>query len=230
MTSKMCVHCGQVFSTTAACNTHREHKTCGKYNNAVTFAMSNMMQIYEQHVPLVRQPGGSTSQNGSRSTSPTVFASEQEALASLPVAQRQALETAMKDAESDYLEKQRAVMKMTDEAKRKDKLVRIKASFQSKQSIIRKKHGIRLRGRRSRTTLEADRRRLSMNQPVSPQHSSIHAIGIPVTRPPDAVKAQSGLTGSTATAETEDPTAGQPQLGTSQSEPMEIDSDKTEED
>ena len=192
--------------------------------------MSNVMQLYEHHTPLGGTVGGSTPQQDSRSASPTVFASEQEALASLSVSERQALETAMKEAEQNYVARQQLVMRITDEAERKDKLAKIKASFQSKQSNIRKKHGIRLRGRRNKTAMEAERRRLSANQTVHAPHSSIQVMGNPVVRAPDAVRAKSGLSGSVATAETQDPTAGQQQMGASMQDPMQIDSDGTDED
>lgn len=207
-----------------------EHNICGSYNNAVTQIMSNVMQLYEHHTPIGGPVGVSTPQHDSRSTSPTFFASEQEALASLSVSERQALEAAMKEAEQKYVIRQQEVMKIPDEAERKDRLARIKASFQSKQSMIRKKHGIRLRGRRNKTAMEAERRRLSANQTLHASHGSSQVMGSPIVRAPDAVKAQSGLTGTAATAETQDPTAGQQPMGTSTQDPMQIDSDNTDED
>lgn len=226
----MCIHCGHLFSTPASCLSHMENNICGSYNNAVTQIMSNVMQLYEYHTPLGGVVGGSTPQYISRSTSPTYFASEQEALASLSVPQRQALETDMKEAEQKYVARQQQVMKISDEDERKDKLARIKASFQSKQSMIRKKHGIRLRGRRNKMAIEAERRRLSANQTSHAPHSSIQGMENPLVRAPDAVKAQSGLTGLAATAETQDPTAGQEQMGTSIQDPMQVDSDTTDDD
>ena len=136
----------------------------------------------------------------------------------------------MKEAEQKYVIRQQEVMKIPDEAERKDRLARIKASFQSKQSMIRKKHGIRLRGRRNKTAMEAERRRLSANHTFHASHNSSQVMGSPIVRTPDAVKAQSGLTGTAATAETQDPTAEQQQTGTSMQDPMQIDSDNTDED
>lgn len=74
---------------------------------------------------------------------------------------------------------------IVDPLERKRKLESLKNSFATKQSMVRKKYGVRLRERRSRAVIEEERRRMSgLSSP--PQNSPNPPVQAPlVPRPAD---------------------------------------------
>lgn len=216
------------MSSSAALGYHTNKAVCGVYGETVTEAMKILMSIYDQYnppqAPAAAAGGATPPDNGTVNTTMRYFSSEQEALSSISPTARTNLQKEMLAAEQNYTKRAADAMTIADQAERDDKLAKLKASFQSKQSLIRKKYGIRLRGRRTRAVMEAEQMRLSQKaqnnssrdpaaatiQISSSDEDGMDQSGLnvsPSMRPDDSIKAQSGLSGSAATAETQDPTA-----------------------
>ncbi len=76
--------------------------------------------------------------------------------------QRAALEDELKQAEINYGEKMRQAEGIADEAERRPRLEGLRNSFGTKQSMIRKRYGVRLRERRTKAEIDAERARMGM--------------------------------------------------------------------
>ena len=141
--------------------------------------------------------------------------------------QRQDFEKEMKEAEEHYGQLMRDAMKLP-EPDQTNKLVSLKNRYNTKQSITRKKYGIRLRERRSKAQIAAERTRLfgsadgpslSGRNANAPKRARTSEGGssTPTAQPSSSqtepprkrvpISEMGGLTGSSATAETTDPTA-----------------------
>ena len=90
-----------------------------------------------------------------------------DAYAHLTVQQRLAMDAELKQAEVKYGEKMRQAQAVADPAERKTKLDALRNSFSTKQSMIRKKYGVRLRERRSKAEIQAERDRMGLDSPAS---------------------------------------------------------------
>lgn len=126
--------------------------------------------------------------------------------------ERRNFEMEMKKAEDKYGGLMREAMKLPL-AERENELTRLKNSFNSKQSVTRKKYGIRLRERRSKAEIESERHRLvgvsrddvAAPSPKRPRLSEGQAASrVPESHP--AAATGGGLAGSSGTAEHTDPT------------------------
>ncbi len=74
--------------------------------------------------------------------------------------QRSALDEELKQAEISYGEKMRQAEAILNPADRRTRLDGLRNSFGTKQSMIRKKYGVRLRERRTKAEIEAERLRM----------------------------------------------------------------------
>ncbi|KAK8114709.1 hypothetical protein PG999_006778, partial [Apiospora kogelbergensis] len=145
-------------------------------------------------------------------------------------------------AEASYAPRFKEAEKITDPEERKQKLEGLHNSFSTKQSIIRKRYGVRLRQRRTKEEIEAERIRLTGHSGTpgggkrqriddglgnTPSYIPSHQQG-PGTAPPAnspgftptrhlsvAEMNPSGLGGSNATAATADPILSQQQATSS---------------
>lgn len=146
----------------------------------------------------------------------------------LTAPQVEALLAELRRAELDFKGKIDSVNSSgLDEAEAQKKLTSLRNSYACKQSTIRKKYGIKLRQRRNQAEMDAERERMGyggaprMTTPRPDQHSDkrarINANGDAATTQssqPEAPRLKQvavsemggGLTGSNATAATEDPT------------------------
>lgn len=111
-------------------------------------------------------------------------------------------------AEIQYTERIREANAIPDEAARKAKLDGLSNSFSTKQSLIRKKYGVRLRMRRRKEEIEAERNRMFYNTPSELQAK----MGIlnPGTRPRNKPKLdsnESSRPGSSSEMSTPEPVA-----------------------
>jgi hypothetical protein len=77
--------------------------------------------------------------------------------------QRASMDAELRGAELQYGEKMRAADAMPDVEARRSKLDALKNSFGTKQSMIRKKYGVRLRERRTRAEIDAERSRMGIS-------------------------------------------------------------------
>lgn len=110
-----------------------------------------------------RQPQFS-SQGNMASSSPRATAAAAAAgdpYAHLSNEQMHALQSELDAAELSYTERMRQANAILDEAERKSRLDGLSNSFGTKQSLIRKKYGVRLRMRRSKAEIIAERERMS---------------------------------------------------------------------
>lgn len=130
--------------------------------------------------------------------------------AALTNEQKAALEGEMRDAEDFYGAQMRRAMKLP-EPERTRELAGIKNRYNTKQSTTRKKYGIRLRERRTKMELRAEHERVfgSENEGPSGTESEPPAKKARTESPRKLVPVSEmgGLSASSATAETTDPTA-----------------------
>lgn len=96
--------------------------------------------------------------------------------AALNPTQRQMLQKEIQDAEDKFADRMKEAM-MLPSAERDVKLANLKNGLNNKQSMIRKKYGIRLRGRRTRADMQAERERMlgattALSRPLAPSHHS----------------------------------------------------------
>lgn len=170
-------------------------------------------------------PQNATPERGSKSDWVTP---NNDPYSKLTPSQREEFEREMRDAEVHYGRLMREAMQLPEPEQSKQ-LGALKNRYNTKQSVTRKKFGIRLRERRSKAQIEAERTRLfgSANGPslsgrdgppakkfrvgeagqyatASPQPSSSQSESARKRVP---VSEMGGLSGSQATAEHSDPTA-----------------------
>jgi len=103
-----------------------------------------------------------------------------DAYAHLALQQRLAMEEELKQAEVKYGEKMRQAQAVADPRERKVKLEGLRNSFSTKQSMIRKKYGVRLRERRSKAEIQAERNRMGLDSPGDPDLADPRASGSPM--------------------------------------------------
>lgn len=92
-----------------------------------------------------------------------------------------ALQAELDDAEAHYAQRMREANITPDPAERKAKLDSLSNSFGTKQSIIRKKYGVRLRLRRSKAEILNERER--MRYTTSSELQAMMGISNPGTKP-----------------------------------------------
>lgn len=231
---------------------HAKTNVCGRYSDEqLRLTMSHLIS-YEQpassqqqgaaapagRIP-TRQPLATQSPASSTpvtpSTAPTKLASQtgpvKDPYASLTPEQRTGFENEMRAVEEHYGGLMRAAMALPGE-QQAGELARIRNQYNTKQSMTRKKYGIRLRERRSKSQLDAEQSRLfaaSGGLPSTPggpprkrprSETGTSSFKEPPPQgsqqPPSMSHAaplaplsqmNGGLSGSTATAELTDPTA-----------------------
>lgn len=88
--------------------------------------------------------------------------------AHLSPAQMSAMQEELRQAEIKYGDRLRQAQSIVDEAERKTRIDALGNSYGTKQSMIRKKYGVRLRTRRTKAEIEAEKERISSVKDVSP--------------------------------------------------------------
>ncbi|KFA46995.1 hypothetical protein S40293_08998 [Stachybotrys chartarum IBT 40293] len=247
-----CPHCGVRFTSTGGIMYHAKTNVCGRYSDEQLRLTTSLLNSYEP--PALSQQQGAAAQAGgiptrqppttqspanstptTPSTAPTKPASQtgsvKDPYASLTPEQRTGLENEMRAVEEHYGSLMRAAMALPGE-QQAGELARIKNQYNTKQSMTRKKYGIRLRERRSKSQLDAEQNRLfaasgglpstpggpSRKRPRSdtgtgsfkepPPQGSQQPPSMGQTAPLAPLSQMNGgLSGSTATAELTDPTA-----------------------
>ncbi|XP_044724728.1 uncharacterized protein HRG_02624 [Hirsutella rhossiliensis] len=273
----ICPHCGCLFVSSGGLTYHVKSKVCGDYPEATEKMV--VAQVYangarsspvseaapsvptgtpasSQHKTPGQMVAAATGGSGplSRVTPSRGAASPAEdPYAKLGPEERRVFEREMKMAEDKYGGLMREAMKLPA-AERESELVRLKNSYNTKQSVTRKKYGIRLRERRPKADIDSERIRLfgtlqsdaPAPSPKRPRLSEGPAASRePESRPATALSGLSGgLAGSSGPAEHTDPTTlltpleprsiahVQAQLSTSKGtpdDPMQIDDDSSDE-
>ena len=152
----------------------------------------------------------------SRLSSPGVAPYDSDpAYANLTAEQRQKFAEEMRQVEEKYEFQMDVAMKIENVDERTDELSRLKNRYNNKQSMTRKKYGIRLRERRTRAKIENERSGL-LGQVDSANKRARTDGSMPGVIPSKRVlmsDMEGGLSASASTAELRDPTvnSGMPQ-------------------
>ncbi|KAK7970766.1 hypothetical protein PG988_009839 [Apiospora saccharicola] len=248
-----CSECGAGFVTAVGQKSHYLNKVCGQHSFAPATpkgpAASSPAPQYAQQqpapqmqqqgpyhqqqrapppswsTPVQKQHPATPSSSMTPSSSGPVAA---DPYAHLNAATRARLEQDLLAAEATYAPRFKEAEEIPDPEERKLKLEGLQNSFSTKQSIIRKRFGVRLRQRRTKEEIEAERIRLTGHtgtpgggkrqrvddgQGDTPSYvpSAQQALATPSVNNSAMTPTKhlsSGLGGSSATAATADPTVG----------------------
>ncbi|KAI9171522.1 hypothetical protein HJFPF1_01008 [Paramyrothecium foliicola] len=224
----ICLHCGVLFGSPGGLNYHKKQNVCGVYTaqrlQDVKDILTRSSGVPSPAIsaPAVKKFVTSISTPG-RPTTPvrphaTTTPPSSDPYASLSPGQRQRFDQEMKEVEEYYGGLMRDVVQNLPLDQQEQELAKIKNRFNTKQSMTRKKYGIRLRGRRSRAQMEEADRHLGVPTPSSqssnqkrsrhetgpPHHPPVAQAPRPIPRVP--LSEMGGLSNSSATAEHVDPT------------------------
>lgn len=129
--------------------------------------------------------------------------------------QLDAMQEELHDAELKYTAKFQDAELIPDPEERRAKLDGLRNSFGTKQSMIRKKYGVRLRERRTKTEIQAERDRMGLGPKgqATPTPSTVPARRSLDTsnRTPTPVRASSGWTAANGPAATASASASAPE-------------------
>lgn len=234
----MCPHCGQPFGSNSGLNYHLKSKVCGQYDPQMAEAMAALLSsgLVPSHQPQqanTQTPTQSTPIPSTPSKSQGVNAGiyagatpNNDPYAHLTPEQRRLFEADMQKGMDHYGASMRDAMKL-EEPERSDVLTRLKNSYNTRQSTTRKKYGIRLRERRTKEQIDAERMALfgttegpsltgselpaakraktDSNTATTTQQPAASQADTPRKRVP--IAEMGGLGASSATAELTDPTA-----------------------
>ncbi|KAI3394952.1 hypothetical protein diail_2059 [Diaporthe ilicicola] len=184
-----CQHCGQGFTTVMGLQYHNAHKVCGDFgepfkSSSVPVASTPTAPRVKAPAPSTPAPLAtpaltSTTRSTPASTQASARPSPSEghprmgtpglhapngAVADpythLSPEQLAAMQEELRLAEINYGERFRQANMITDQAEKKTRLDGLSNSFGTKQSLIRKKYGVRLRMRRTKAEIQAERDRM----------------------------------------------------------------------
>ncbi|KAI3329362.1 hypothetical protein HD806DRAFT_282894 [Xylariaceae sp. AK1471] len=251
-----CDYCGAGFATKAGQQYHQANAVCGLHATATAtpkpqttlkseFPAGSPMQhpssqtpsyprpAAEQHIPPLTQFPPASSQSYSTpvqsnvSSMETPGSSQDDPYRHLNAKRRAELEEELRQAEMSYAPRFKEAEEIADPATRKTKIDSLQNTFSTKQSIIRRKYGVKLRQRRTRAEIEEERSRMGLKHGPSSPGSTAETPSAkrqrsddgpnfpaqshtPVPPPTNHLSVlemkNSGLGGSTATAATADPT------------------------
>ncbi|KAF3062261.1 hypothetical protein GL218_03272 [Daldinia childiae] len=161
-------------------------------------------------------------------STPRSLPKEEEPYAHLNPATRERLEEELRHAEVTYTARFKEAEAIEDPAQRKFKVEGLQNSFSTKQSIIRKKYGVRLRNRRTKAEIDNERQRMGFKHsspgqtegtPSAKRQRTDDGPSYPNPQAPlssngpvpkrnhmPVADMSAGLGGSSATATTTDPT------------------------
>lgn len=245
MGRNVCCHCGRKFVSSGGLSYHVNGNVCGDFGEEKTKQMTAFVEEMQRlgrverdgvlqvaGAPAARPSASAPARTAAAPATPITgnfYAtapgtapnqkSTKDPYAKLTSEQRAALEQEMRDIEEYYGTQMKDAMKMPESARAKE-LAILKNRYNTKQSLTRKKYGVRLRERRTRAEIQAEQQRLMGNvnegtpgassgppakrartdggQPAGTQESPRKLV---------RVSEMGGLAGSSATAETTDPTA-----------------------
>ncbi|KAI1356769.1 hypothetical protein F5Y01DRAFT_3435 [Xylaria sp. FL0043] len=241
-----CEECGAGFTTKGGQQYHTANGVCGLHSMAVATPRSQDPPPVSEmptstrlayHSPPTSSQPYSTPIQPRTTPMETPSSIQDDPYKHLTPVRRAQLEEELRQAEMSYGPRFKEAKEMADPMARQSKLESLQNTFSTKQSIIRKKYGVRLRHRRTRAEIEGEKSRMGMkhapSSPVSqaetpsakrqktngtlgsPGRPSYISHGpqtqTPIPPPTNHLSVSemnnSGLGGSTATAATKDPTA-----------------------
>ncbi|KAH9435520.1 hypothetical protein MCOR02_004447 [Pyricularia oryzae] len=185
-----CAHCGQGFTTTVGLQYHLNNKVCGDFgltpaeqgmNSTAVAAAGAMAAVAPAHTtaPLrtefYQYPAASTPQRTATygSATPRTAGTPEtpvdgmgktiggsDPYAHLTQSQRESLQEELRQAEIAFADRFKAAESIADLNERRIRIDSLRNGFGTKQSMIRKKYGVRLRERRTKKEIEAERERM----------------------------------------------------------------------
>ncbi|TLS24993.1 hypothetical protein PpBr36_07318 [Pyricularia pennisetigena] len=183
-----CTHCGQGFTTTLGLQYHLNNKVCGDFGptpaeqgmDATATAAAGAVAAAEANahprvVPVQFQHYSATPQRTApfrSATSPPVGTPDtagegmgritggSDPYAHLTQGQRESLQEELRQAEIAFASRFKAAEAIADLNERRVRIDSLRNGFGTKQSMIRKKYGVRLRERRTKKEIEAERERM----------------------------------------------------------------------
>ncbi|RYP76119.1 hypothetical protein DL771_001943 [Monosporascus sp. 5C6A] len=241
-----CAACGTGFITKVGQQYHQANNVCGEHGMAPATPSPAM----DTGSPILLSSGNNSPMPASAMPAPPAVASSSY-YASTPVQQSSTtgvisskdfdpyahlneatlarLNEELRQAEISFAARFKEAEGIPDPTERKTKLDGLQNSFSTKQSIIRKKYGVRLRNRRTRAEIEGERQRMGLKHtpPSQPDDTpsykrqrtgqGIYLLGTQQSPLPSSVPnspskhlavsdINTGLGGSSATAALTDPT------------------------
>ncbi|TFA98536.1 hypothetical protein CCMA1212_009670 [Trichoderma ghanense] len=237
-----CVHCGSLFESPGGLAYHLKSDVCGVHSEATRLQMVELVKQWEHmgkqapsqpantyvapsYQTTPSQPVGATTPAARAFTTPSQNAatpvstpspSSNDPYAKLTPDQRRAFDLEMKQVDDYYLGQMRTAQATLPAGPREEELAKLKNRYNTKQSMTRKKYGIRLRGRRADTDVDrsgsggsgdsgqAAKKVRTDDGRARPTQAASQVMESPRRRVPLAE--MGGLSASSATAELVDPT------------------------
>lgn len=224
----ICPHCGSRFGSSTGLTYHLKSHVCGVYTPEVLKATIQMLESASR--PASQGIAPRPAHNSSTLTGVSTPSGTADPYAQLTPEMRRALEKEIAEAEQHYGRLMRKAKQLPEPEQSKE-LSSLKNRFNTRQSTTRKKFGVRLREKRTREEIDAERARLfgtpdgpalwdtdkrlakkaRLSEPREASHET--AREAPPTQQADTPRKRvpigdmGGLAGSSATAELTDPTA-----------------------
>ncbi|KAI1261109.1 hypothetical protein F5Y18DRAFT_216164 [Xylariaceae sp. FL1019] len=232
----VCKFCGCGFITKVGLTYHNVNAVCGVHETAPATPRSDAIRPPPSqptalpHHP--HQPSTPRQHNASFQPPPSSVDTD-DPYSHLNAKRKAELNEELRQAEINYAPRFKEAEEIPDLNERKLKVAGLQNSFSTKQSIIRKKYGVRLRNRRTRAEIEEERSRLGLKEAHSPPSSAYEtplakrqrtdltwqpypSSSAPIHPPPtpsnhmSVSEMGSGLGGTNATAAMNDPTQRPP--------------------
>ncbi|KAK0672766.1 hypothetical protein QBC41DRAFT_313345 [Cercophora samala] len=176
-----CPYCGQGFTELADLNGHLNGRVCGHFDtpklargpgrppraapvqhaSPVPIASSGPNGTPGDHLST---PARSQLVNRTMVATPTASPIPGDPYAHLTPEQLQAMNEELHEAEIKYRPRFAEAEALPDENERRQRVEGLRNSFGTKQSMIRKKYGVRLRERRTKAEIQAERERLGIKR------------------------------------------------------------------
>ncbi|KAM3513480.1 hypothetical protein MY11210_002868 [Beauveria gryllotalpidicola] len=169
-----CLFCGQHFTGNGGLAYHRNNNVCGQYTSEHTDALTRLFtdadHVWKRQQLQVNTSKAEAPVNSSRSTpqlSQGARTPKTDPYIGLDANSRLAFDAAMARIEYQYQDGQKKAANLPP-MQQKAELARLKNLYNNKQSTTRKKFGIRLRERRSKSEIDEERSRMLSSRPETP--------------------------------------------------------------
>ncbi|KAM3517935.1 hypothetical protein NHJ13051_008570 [Beauveria bassiana] len=169
-----CLFCGQHFTGNGGLAYHMKNNVCGTYTSEHTDALARLFtdadQVWKTNQSQANTPIREAPVISSRSTpqqSQRFGTPKTDPYSQLDANSRLAFDAAMARIEYQYQDGQKKAANMPPMLQ-KTELARLKNLYNNKQSMTRKRFGIRLRERRSKSEIDEERNRMLSGRPETP--------------------------------------------------------------
>ncbi|KAH7035249.1 uncharacterized protein B0I36DRAFT_90081 [Microdochium trichocladiopsis] len=229
----VCPYCNAGFKTKGGLNYHELNKVCGPSKQASLPPAQPSTPVPVPPGPVFNHYTGPNLPTPTPAFAPPPTAvhaastppSSSDPYAHLTPQARARMNEEIRQAELTFAPRIKEAEAITNPAERKTRLANLNNSFSTRQSVIRKRYGVRLRIRRTRAEIEAQNARMGISNTTSetddpPSHKRQRVDGVntasasplPSSGPPiprvATADISAGLGGTAATPATMDPTRG----------------------